>query len=63
MGKTGFHGWHFPVQWLMDEQTFPMLKEAIQEQTEEIQKLILEILGDIDIYPAQKEELKALINK
>ena len=40
-----------------------MLKEAIQEQTEEIQKLILEILGDIDIYPAQKEELKALINK
>ena len=58
-----FHGWHFPVQWLMDEQTFPMLKEAIQEQTEEIQKLILEILGDIDIYPAQKEELKALINK
>jgi len=23
-----FHGWHFPIQWLMDERSFPMLRNC-----------------------------------
>lgn len=58
-----FHGWHFPIQWLMDEKSFPLLKEAIQEQTTETQKLVLQILDGMEAYPAEKEELKAIITK
>ncbi len=58
-----FHGWHFPVQWFLGEETFPLLKEAIQEQTIETQKLVGQILDDIEVYQAEKDELKAAMAK
>ena len=58
-----FHGWHFPIQWLMDGKSFPILKEAIQEQTIEIKKIVLHILDDIEVHPAERIELKAILDK
>lgn len=58
-----FHGWHFPVQWLMDEKSFPLLKEAIQEQTIETKKIVLQILDGIEVHQTENEELKAIIKK
>lgn len=55
-----FHGWHFPVQWLIAEETFSDLKEALQEQTPEIKKIILQILDGIDEYEDEKKELKEM---
>lgn len=43
-----FHGWHFPVQWLLAEESFPALKEAVLEQAPEVQKPVSEILDGID---------------
>lgn len=56
-----FHGWHFPVQWLLGEESFSVLKEAVLEQTPEVRKLVAEILDGIDVCQAEKEELKAAI--
>ena len=53
-----FHGWHFPVQWLLAEESFPALKEAVLEQAPEVQKLVSEILDGIDTDQVEKEELK-----
>lgn len=58
-----FHGWHFPIQWLMDEKYFLLLKEAIQEQTVETKKLVLQILDGIEMHQVEKEELRAIIDK
>ena len=55
------HGWHFPVQWFLDEKTFPAFQEAVREQPEEVQQAVLGILEGIQVYPAEKEELKAMI--
>lgn len=57
-----FHGWHFPIRWLMDKEYFPLLKEAIQEQTIETKKLVLQILDGIEEYQAEKDELRAIID-
>lgn len=56
-----FHGWHFPVQWLMGGDSFSVFKEAAGEQEPKVQKLVSEILDDIDIYQTEKEELKAVL--
>lgn len=56
-----FHGCHFPMRWLMDKAYFPLLKEAIQEQTIETKKLVLQILDGIKDYQAEKDELRAII--
>ena len=53
-----FHGWHFPIQWLMGEETFSVLKEAVLEQTEQTKEILLQILDEIDVYETEKEELK-----
>lgn len=53
-----FHGWHFPVQWLLAEESFPALKEAVREQAPEVQKPVSEILDGIDTDQVEKEELK-----
>lgn len=58
-----FHGWHFPIQWLMDEKSFLLLKETVQEQTIETKKLVLQILDGIKIYPTEKDELRSIIDK
>lgn len=58
-----FHGWHFPIQWLMGEKTFLLLKEAIQEQTVETKKLVLQILDGVEGYQVEKDELRAIIDK
>ncbi|MCI8565068.1 MAG: hypothetical protein HFI39_01915 [Lachnospiraceae bacterium] len=57
-----FHGWHFPIQWLMDEKSFLLLKEAVQEQTAETKKLVSQILDGIETHPEEKEQLRALLD-
>lgn len=42
-----FHGWRIALRWFMNEKDFPILQEAIQEQTIENKKLVLQILDDI----------------
>ncbi len=56
-----FHGWHFPVQWLLAEESFPALKEAVREQAPEVQKPVSEILDGIDADQVKKEELKIVM--
>lgn len=46
------HGWHFPIQWLLNEKSFALLKEAVQAQTTEIKETISNILNDINVCPA-----------
>ena len=57
------HGWHFPIQWLMGEKSFLLLKEAVQEQTTEIKKIVMQILDGIEVYQEEKDELRAIIDK
>ena len=45
----------------MGEDSFSALKEAAGEQEPKVQKLVSEILDDIDIYQSEKEELKAVL--
>lgn len=40
-----------PLQWLMDEKSFLILKETVQEQTIETKKLVLQILDGITQTP------------
>ena len=56
-----FHGWHFPIQWLMGEKSFLLFKEAVQEQTKETKKIVLQILDGINEYQAEKDQLKEII--
>ncbi len=56
-----FHGWHFPIQWLMGEKSFLLFKEAVQEQTKETKKIVLQILDGINVYQAEKDQLKEII--
>ncbi len=56
-----FHGWHFPVQWLLAEESFPALKEAVREQAPEVQKPVSEILDSIDTDQVKREELKIVM--
>ena len=56
-----FHGWHFPVQWLLAEESFPALKEAVREQAPEVQKQVSEILDGIDTDQVKREELKIVM--
>ncbi len=55
------HGWHFPIQLLLEEKSFELLKEAVREQTTETKKIVLQILDGIEIYQAARDELRALI--
>ena len=56
-----FHGWHFPVQWLLAEESFPALKEAVLEQAPEVQKPVSEFLDGIDTDQVKREELKIVM--
>lgn len=56
-----FHDWHFPIQWLMGEKSFLLFKEAVQEQTKETKKIVLQILDGINVYQAEKDQLKEII--
>lgn len=57
-----FHGWHFPIQWLLEGTTFPDFKAAVQEQPEEIRHLVAGVLDKVGIYPEARDELKAIVN-
>ncbi len=59
--RGSFHGWHFPVQWLLAEESFPALKEAVREQAPEVQKPVSEILDGIDTDQVKREELKIVM--
>lgn len=58
-----YHGWHFPVQWFMGEESFHLLKEAVQGQTPETKELVLQILEDIEIHQTERDELREIIRK
>ena len=46
----------------MDEKSFLLLKEAVQEQTAETKKLVSQILDGIETHPEEKEQLRALLD-
>lgn len=57
-----FHGCHFVIKWFVEDD-FLTFKEAVQEQSPEIKKLILQILDDIEDHQAEKEELGRLCSE
>lgn len=60
--KGRFHGWHFPIQWLLEEESYPILKEVLHKQTPKTKEIIMQILDGIEIYQKEKEELIELLN-
>lgn len=49
------------MQWLLAEESFPALKEAVREQAPEVQKPVSEILDGIDTDQVKREELKIVM--